>query len=216
MTTPDDPRPDDIPEGEAHPDHASSDDAPPDDELRPWELVRTEPLADLRIARARTDLLRHPRTGKVLDRTVLEVPAWVNVVARTTPCETWPEGRLVVVRQYRFGSSAMSVEVPGGVVDPGEDHGEAARRELREETGHTAERWTYLGSVEPNPAFLTNRCHHWLAEGCARTHDLDLDEGEDIAVEFVPWPDVAARVHDGTLCHSLVVSALARVVDLRG
>jgi len=185
------------------------------DDLRPWEHLGSRPLADLHIAKARLDRLRHPRTGTEFDRTVLEVPPWVNVVARTRPDEAHPEGRLVVVRQFRFGTAAMSVEVPGGVVDPGEDHGDAARRELREETGHTSECWTYLGACEPNPAFQDNLCHHWLAEDCERTDELELDPGEDIAVEFVDWPDVAARVQDGTLCHSLVVSALARVVDLR-
>jgi 8-oxo-dGTP pyrophosphatase MutT (NUDIX family) len=186
------------------------------DALQPWELISSTPGANLLVARHRIDRLRHPRTGVEFDRTVLEVPGWVNVVARTRPSTAHPAGQLVVVRQFRFGTGRMSVEVPGGVVDPGEEHGAAARRELREETGHTSERWTYLGSVEPNPAFLTNLCHHWLAEDCEATHDLDLDPGEDIAVEFIDWPDVAARVHDGTLAHTLVVSALARVVDLRG
>ncbi len=196
---------------------APTDDQPPGaDEIRPWQHISTEPLADLRIARARTDRLRHPRSGVEFDRTVLEVPDWVNVVARTRPDAVHPEGRLVIVRQFRFGTGRISIEIPGGVVDPGEEHAAAAARELREETGHTSERWTYLGKVEPNPAYLTNHCHHWLAEDCEPTDDLDLDPGEDIAVEFVDWPDVVDRVHDGTLCHTLVVSALARVVDLRG
>ncbi|MDF1799457.1 MAG: NUDIX hydrolase [Planctomycetota bacterium] len=186
------------------------------DELRPWQLVSSTRGANLLVARHRIDRLRHPRSGVEFDRTVLEVPGWVNIVARTRPSDDHPAGQLVVVRQFRFGTGRMSVEIPGGVIDPGEEHRTAALRELREETGHTSDRWTYLGSVEPNPAFLTNVCHHWLAEDCEATHALDLDPGEDIAVELIDWPDVAARVHDGTLAHTLVVSALARVVDLRG
>ena len=185
-------------------------------EVAAWHRQRTLQLAARSVTEGVGKGVNVLMSGLDFERTVLEVPAWVNVVARTRPDDAHPEGRLVVVRQFRFGTGAMSVEVPGGVVDPGEDHGAAARRELREETGHESKRWTYLGSCEPNPAFLTNLCHHWLAEDCEVTSELDLDPGEDIAVEFVAWPDVAARVHDGTLCHSLVVSALARVVDLRG
>lgn len=183
--------------------------------IEPWKEERREYGVDLIVARQRTDHLRHPKTGRLFARTVLEVPDWVNVVARTPASEEFPEGELVVVRQWRFGRERMSVEIPGGVIDPGEEHRVAAERELREETGFTSTRWTYLGQVEANPAFLSNVCHHWLAEDCRETHELDLDEGEDIAVERIDWRAVPAAVHDGTLAHSLVVTALSMVFDLR-
>lgn len=183
--------------------------------IQPWEQVRQEYGADLLVARQRTDHLRHPKSGRVFARTVLEVPGWVNVVARTRPCSVFQQGQLVVVCQWRFGTKRVSVEIPGGVIDPGEQHKQAAERELREETGYSSTKWTYLGSVEANPAFLTNVCHHWLAEDCERTHGLDLDEGEDIEVERIAWEAVPQAVHDGTLAHSLVITALARVFDLR-
>ncbi len=186
------------------------------DEILPWEELSSEPGVNLLIARQRTDHLLHPRTGRVFGRTVLEMPGWVNVVARTAATDEFPEGQLIVVRQWRFGRKRISLEIPGGVVDPGEEHFTAAVRELREETGYTSETWSLLGRVEPNPAFQDNVCYHWLAEDCQLTHELDLDEGEDIAVEAIPWPLVPAAVHTGTLVHSLVVSALSRVFDLRG
>lgn len=159
--------------------------------------------------RPRWDRLRNPRTGQVLERLVLETPDWVNVVALT------PERQLVFVHQYRFGNGAVTAEIPGGMVDRDEDHGEAARRELREETGHTASKWTYLGAVEPNPAFHDNQCHHWLAEDARLTHGQELDGGEDIEIELVPLEEAARRVRDGRVRHSLVISALSRVLDLR-
>ena len=176
---------------------------------RPWKRLASEPGPDLLIARARFDRLQNPRNGKELRRLVLATPDWVNVVALT------PERRLVVVRQYRFGSATVTIEIPGGVVDPGEPPEDAARRELREETGYTAERWTSLGSVEPNPAFHDNLCHHWLAEGARPTHELELDPGEDIAVDTLELEEARELVARGEIRHSLVISALARLLDLR-
>jgi len=158
----------------------------------------------------RYDRLENPRTGEAMVRTVLETPDWVNVVALTD------DRRLVVVRQYRFGTGRVTTEIPGGVIDPGEEPLAAARRELREESGHTAARWSLLGTVEPNPAFHSNRCYHWLAEGARRTEDaLELDPGEDIVVDTLPLERVVELVRSGGIDHSLVVSALCRVLDLR-
>jgi 8-oxo-dGTP pyrophosphatase MutT (NUDIX family) len=176
---------------------------------RPWKVERRETGPDLLIARARFHHVQNPRTGETLRRLVLDMADWVNVVALT------PERRLVVVCQYRFGTDAVTTEIPGGVIDLGEPPELAARRELREETGYTAERWTLLATVEPNPAFQTNVCHHFLAEGAVRTHPLELDPGEDITVDTLDLETVRAEIAAGSIRHSLVLSALARVLDLR-
>jgi ADP-ribose pyrophosphatase len=176
---------------------------------RPWRLHGTVEGPPLIVCRVRFDDLENPRTGAVLRRTVLETPDWVNVVAFT------PERRLVVVRQYRFGSRTVTTEIPGGVIDAGEGSEEAARRELREETGYTSERWRYLGAVEPNPAFQDNLCHHWLAEEARRTAALALDPGEDIAVDTLGPEELRAAVRAGEIRHSLVLCALARLPELR-
>ena len=175
----------------------------------PWKIERTEAGPNLLIATARFQHATNPRTGQTLRRTVLDVPDWVNVVALT------PEQRVVVVRQYRFGTGKITVEIPGGVIDLGEAPEAAARRELQEETGYTSARWTALGPVEPNPAFQTNLCHHYLAEEARLTHPLELDPGEDIVVDTLTQDELVGAIRSGAIRHSLVITALARVLDLR-
>ena len=176
---------------------------------RHWKKLGSEPGPDLLVARARFDLLENPRTQKEMRRTVLETPNWVNVVAYTK------ERKIIFVQQYRFGADRVTTEIPGGVIDPGEDAFTAARRELREETGYTTDKWRSLGAVEPNPAFLTNLCHHYLAEEAELTHELELDEGEDIGVIVLSEDEVLEGLRSGQIRHSLVISALSRVMDLR-
>lgn len=176
------------------------------DEPQPWTEHRTRRGPDLRLFQVRFDDLENPRNGAVLERLVLETPDWVNVVALT------PQREVVLVRQWRFGPRANTLEIPGGMVDPGEEHGAAARRELAEETGFTAERWRYLGSVLPNPAIHDNRLHTWLAEDCALTAAPEPDEGEDIRVETMPLEECLEAALDGRIEHSLVLCGLLRLV----
>ncbi len=144
-----------------------------------------------------------------MERVVVDAPDWVNVVALTA------EREVVIVKQHRFGIAAPTIEIPGGMVDPGEEPLAAAMRELREETGYEAERWTPMGAVAPNPAFLNNRCHHFLAEGCRISGEQLQDAGEDIYVGVMALEEMRAAILDGTVDHSLVLSAMLRILDLR-
>lgn len=192
-----------APDG-SRPQHFDADGRP-----RAWPRISSRHEPSLILFRPRWDRLRNPRTDEEFDRLVLETPDWVNVVALTARRE------LVLVEQYRFGSGDVTLEIPGGVLDRGEDHAAAARRELAEETGFTGGAWTYLGAVQPNPAFHDNLCHHWLAEGVERTQGQGLDAGEDIAIRSLPLSEAARAVADGRIRHALVLTALCRVLDLR-
>ena len=168
-----------------------------------WPRLESEELSDYRVFRVRRDRRRSPRTGESHDFYVLEMPEWINILAVT------PEGGVVLIHQYRHGTARVSLEIPGGVIDPGDaSPAEAARRELLEETGYVAQQFIPLGKVSANPAIQTNECHTYLALGARPSGDQRLEAGEDIAVEVIDLDDIPALVDSGRIDHALVVAAL--------
>ena len=170
-----------------------------------WKLLKTENGPDLLLFRVRYDWYRNPRNQKEMKRLVLQSGDWVNIVATTD------DNKIILVNQYRFGSGRITTEIPAGLVDPGENSRAAAERELREETGYTTDSWTYMGNVEPNPAFQNNRCHHWFAQNVIKTHEPQLDTGEDIVVSLLSFSETKEAICNGTINHVLALSALSRL-----
>ena len=173
-----------------------------DDVPRPWTRVAVRSEKDYRIFRACTLDVLDPRNGTPYVRTVIEAPDWVNVIPITAQDE------VVLVRQFRFGTWSNTLEIPGGMLDPGEDPLTAATRELEEETGFRPARVTKLGASHPNPAFLTNQLHSYLAEGCVKVHAGKQDGSEDIQLVIVPRADLPRMVRSGEITHALVLAAL--------
>ena len=113
-----------------------------------------------------------------------------------------------MVRQFRHGARQLTLEIPGGIMDPGESPSEGAARELREETGYRAGRLVDLGSVNPNPALFGNRCFIQLALDCEREGAIQNSETEETVVELLPLAEMDRRLFDGGIDHALVVAAL--------
>jgi 8-oxo-dGTP pyrophosphatase MutT (NUDIX family) len=174
-----------------------------------WEFAGSEPGPDLNIFTARYDTFIHPVTGVPLRATILETAPWVKVVARVRG------GGLVMVRQFRFGARDVTLEVPAGLVDEGEEPQHAAARELLEETGYASETWSDLGPIYQNPASHTNLCHLWLADDATPTGATSPGAGEHIQALVMSEAEVVVAVRDGRIAHPLTLAALSRVLDLR-
>jgi 8-oxo-dGTP pyrophosphatase MutT (NUDIX family) len=175
----------------------------PNDGPARWERLGQDTKLQTRVFDVLGARYRHPGRGTERDFVVMQSPDWVNVVALT------PDGQIVLVRQFRYGIDGFSLEIPGGVMDhAGEDPVAAGLRELREETGYSGAGAKLIGTVRPNPAIQSNRCHFVLVEGAVRTHDIEWDADEEIAVTTEPVERVFARVHAGEIFHALVLNAL--------
>ena len=170
-----------------------------------WKLLKSERGPELPIFKVRFDWLENPRNAAELKAVVLEARDWVDVVAVT------PEQKIVMVKQYRFGISDLSLEIPAGVTEPNEAPERAAKRELLEETGYSTDDWTYLGWVYANPAFLNNRCHQWLARNVRKTHAPHLDDGEHLEVDELTLTEVQDAVRAGCFRNSLGMLGLSKV-----
>jgi 8-oxo-dGTP pyrophosphatase MutT (NUDIX family) len=167
-----------------------------------WEPVSRERVADCRVFQVDRAWFRHPGRAVTHDFFVIESPDWVNIVAVTTG------GELVLVSQFRFGAREFCWEIPGGLLDLGEDPIAAGRRELREETGFAGGEARLLGSVWPNPAIQNNRCHFVLIEGVRHTPERAWDEHEEIESIHLPVDEVFARARAGEIVHPLTLTAL--------
>jgi ADP-ribose pyrophosphatase len=171
-------------------------------EPKAWKKVFVRSETDHTIFTLRTLEVEDPRSGKRWPRVTMNCPDWVNVVALTD------DDRLIMIRQFRFGTWSNELEIPGGMLDEGEDGLTAAARELEEETGFRPRHIVPIGITEPNPAIQNNRLHHFLATGCTKVHDGEPDEAEDIEVLLVPRSRVDDLVLKGELSHALVITAL--------
>jgi ADP-ribose pyrophosphatase len=137
-----------------------------------------------------------------VDFVAIESADFVNIIALT------PRDELILVEQYRHATGAVTLEIPGGLVDAGEGVVEAGLRELREETGYTATSARVLGVCRPNHAIMTNHLTTLLATNVELSTPQALDEHEDCVVHAIPFVEVMAMVDDGRIDHALVLAAL--------
>lgn len=176
---------------------------------RPWTTIERERIQECRVFDVQRIRSRSPRTGRDHEFFGIGAPDWVNIIPLAE------DGRVVMVRQFRHGAEVLTLETPGGMVDPGETPAAAAARELIEETGYRAAEVVALGGVNPNPALFGNRLHVFLGRDARREGPVQPGHTEETVVELVEPAALRRLVLDGVVDHALVVAALS-LFDLHG
>ncbi|MBQ9538096.1 MAG: NUDIX hydrolase [Treponema sp.] len=132
---------------------------------------------------------------------VNEAPDWVAVIPVV-------DDSFLMVRQWRHGEQGLSIEFPGGVIEPGEEPEAGARRELREETGAEAGKLTYLGRVNPNPALCSNHMYFYCAQNLTLTGQQNLDSDEFVNYMKISKKEVFEKMGGPDYPHALMAAAL--------
>lgn len=170
--------------------------------ISPWITHCQKPLLQTRIFQLASKTCSSPQTQVAHDFYVIEAPTWINVIPIING------DQVLMVQQYRHGREEVTLEIPGGVMDPSDSSpADAARRELIEETGYWAESIQPLGSIAPNPAIQNNLCYSFLATGLELRGPQSLDSSEEIDILQVPLQDIPLLIQQGKITHALVVVA---------
>ena len=179
-----------------------------DDDKLKWEEGKPNPLLKTVVC---TITSRHnfSRDGTEGDYIIMDAPDWVIVIAERND-------KFILVKQWRHGEAALSVEFPGGVIDRGEEPEAAAKRELEEETGYKAGKLTKLGRVNPNPALFSNHVHFYLAEELQATGKQTLDDDEFINCMELTKEEVLEGMGTEQFPHAIMGMALSLYIKYKG
>ncbi len=173
-----------------------------DSEPARWEVRGRKKILQTRVFDVESVRFHHPRRAVEREFVVIAAPDWCNVVAVTR------DSKIVLVRQFRYGTNEFSLEIPGGVIEKGEEPLAAGLRELREESGYGGGKAQVLGFVHPNPAIQNNHCHLVLVTDVEISGTVGWDPDEELSVITAPVEDVLAWARAGEITHSLTLCGL--------
>lgn len=146
--------------------------------------------------------------GKEVQRDVVHHSGGVCVVPLTE------KGTVLMVKQFRYPMQQVTLEIPAGKLEAGEDPADCGRRELREEAGRTCGKYTPLGKLFPTPAYDTEVIHMYLAQKLSAPEAQDLDDGEFLDVTELPLKQAVQMVMDGEIPDAKTQIALLKTYVL--
>ena len=125
------------------------------------------------------------------------------------------DGNIIIEKQFRYPFSKVLTEIPAGKLDSkDEPHLDAALRELREETGYTAEKMVYLGEYIPTCAYSDEVIHMYLAQGISFT-ERELDDDEFLDVEFIELDTLYEMTLRGEICDAKTQIAVLKAYEMK-
>jgi ADP-ribose pyrophosphatase len=170
-----------------------------------WEEIDRQTLLDAHVFSVLSSR-RRAADGAEASYFLVDSPDWCNIVAPVTRDDGVE--CFVMARQYRHGSQSVTIEFPGGIVDPGETPDAAVLRELEEETGYAAASARLIGKVNPNPAFMSNAAFTFVAIGAHKNGGQDLDQNERLDAELVPATEILDLMRPDFHEHAIMTVAL--------
>lgn len=170
-----------------------------------WSIKKSSPLINSTLFSIRKDLMLNHQTQATFDVTIMESLDSVNVIALTT------DKKIVFAEQYRFGIEETTVELPGGMLDEGEDPLSAGIRELEEETGYKGIDTHYLGKTAAHPVFMNAFIHHIVVTDAKPTASTKFDDGELINVQLIDVSEIENLMRSGYFNHPHTIAALSRL-----
>lgn len=139
---------------------------------------------------------------------VVDSPDFVSIIALDDV------GRLLLVRQFRQGVQAVTLELPSGHVEPGETPEETARKELLEETGYVAEKFELIADLSPSTARFNNRIWCFLARNARPQPQAEIEKGLELVLyeegmkSLLNEKSFCSAAHYGALCVALLNGSL--------
>ena len=172
------------------------------------KTLKTEPLFSGHIIKVHLDTVLLPN-GKTAMREVVNHPGGVGILAMDE------KNNVLTVKQYRYVYGQTLLEIPAGKLEPGEDPYAAAMRELREETGATADKLVSLGEIYPTPGFCSEIIRLYLARNLT-FGEMAPDEDEFLDVQYVPFSVMVDRVLRGEISDAKTCVAILKTKLLLG
>lgn len=179
--------------------------------LQHWTTLESTPVFEHRWYRLLRERVSLP-SGAELDDYFVSDREDVAIVFAVTK-----DGQALLVRQYKQGARELMTEVPAGFFHQDEDPLEAAQRELLEETGFSAGKWTLLQVTRDNPTKDNNRFYLFLAEDCEPVAHAEWDATEEIELLACPVGDLPKWIANGVICtHSSIAAIFLGMMRLKG